>query len=499
MAPISAAPGPAAGRPTPPGGRRSPRGRPPARRQGDADAVLRPLGPSERWYWIADHVTPYNCITRVRVDGRLGPESVRTALARLQHRHPLLRAAVRTDARGRPVFVRAPGRAVPLRTGTLHDPERQWQDDINERQIPDRVDIRRGPGLRATLLSTPDGLQHDLLLSVSHVICDGSSALALLRECVELAAWAQRPEDHQQPHLPPLVLRESVDGLIPAAHRLRRPAELLRTVRSIALDQRRLRERTPTRVTGRRKVPFAERRSGFLHHRLPPEQVAELRRRCRAERTTVHGALSAAMVVAAVRHSRDLFGQAHDERSGPLRITLGTPVNLRGQLEPALPEYEMGAFVSMLRTHVDYHGDLTFWELARSVTDDLSDRRKRAEEFCMLHLSARMVPGSLWRGLRMMKTMEEGSPQNFCLSNVGRVDFPTAAGALRLSGVQTAASLGASCYIGATVNTSGGEMGMSLNYLREAIPEEVAAGFAAEWVDVLATRLSAGEPRPPSP
>lgn len=472
--------------------------RPPAHPHDEAGTVLRPLGPSERWYWIADHVTPYNCITRVRVDGPLDAESVRAALALLQHRHPLLRAAVRTDAAGRPVFVRAPGRPVPLRTGTLHDPSRQWQDDINQRQIPDRVDIRRGPGIRATLLSTPDRHQHDLLLSISHVICDGSTALSLLRECVELAAWEQRPQGHHRPDLPPLPLRDSVDGLIPAAHRLRRPAELLRTVRTIALDQRRLRQRTPTRVTGQRTVPFAERRSGFLHHPLPPERVAALRRRSRAERTTVHGALSAAMVVAAVRNGRDLFGPAHDDRD-PLRITLGTPVNVRDQLEPALPGYEMGAFVSMLRTHVDHHADQAFWDLARAITADLDDRRKRAEEFCMLHLSARMVPGSLWRGLRLMKTMEEGSPQNFCLSNLGRFDFPETVGPLRLSGVQTAASLGASCYIGATVSTTGGEMGMNLNYLREAIPEEVAAAFAADWVDVLTTQLSDDGPAPTAP
>ena len=239
-----------------------------------------------------------------------------------------------------------------------------------------------------------------------------------------------------------------------------------------------------TRVTGERRVPFRKRRSGFLHHALSADRTAELVRRCREEDATVHGALSAALVTAAVQHRDGLLEPGYDRDEG-LRITLGSPVDMRQSLEPRVGADEAGAFVSIIRTPVDYHEAMDFWHIARSVTDDMRTRQRRGEAFSELHFSRMAMPRTLRRSRPIVNSLEKAGPQNLILSNIGRFDFPASAGRLSFSGAQFAASNGASCYIGATVNTSHGRMSLNVNYLREAIPDQVAEGFAAEWARLL--------------
>ena len=79
--------------------------------------VRRALSPLERWYWIADQVSPLNVIARVQVRGPLPPVLLRAALDRLRQRHPLLRVAIAAAPDGRsPRFV-STDRPIPLEVG----------------------------------------------------------------------------------------------------------------------------------------------------------------------------------------------------------------------------------------------------------------------------------------------------------------------------------------------------------------------------------------------
>lgn len=453
---------------------------------GAGDTVLRPLGPTERWYWLADQVSPYNGLARVRVRGDLTADDIAAALAELQRRHPLLRAAVRADAKGRPVFVAVPGRAAELRTGPLTDLDGQWVEELQERESCRPLDLARGPAFRAVLLSTPDGLTHDLLLVVSHVVVDASSLVSLLRECVTAVAADGRGREAERTVLPP------VEELIPRAHRTYRPAELLRTARSMVREQRRIKERAPVRIVGGERVPFAERRSGLVHRSVPAAALDALLAESRRQGTTVHGALGAALVRAAAEHADDLF--APEDRPGPdgsMRITLGSPVDLRARLEPRVAPEEVGAFVSMLRTNVDHRPEREFWETARSITTDMRERREQSEDFCMLHISRWVVPRADKGVLKLLEAAEASNPQNLALSNFGRVDFPERDGPLRFSEVQLAASLGASCYLGAVVVTAHDTANLNLNYLRRAISPETAVAVADRWHRLVMERCEA--------
>ncbi|MFD7423609.1 hypothetical protein ACFV6M_24620, partial [Streptomyces californicus] len=48
--------------------------------------VRRELSPLERWYWIADQISPLNVVGRVRLHGPVSRAALRTALDGLQAR-----------------------------------------------------------------------------------------------------------------------------------------------------------------------------------------------------------------------------------------------------------------------------------------------------------------------------------------------------------------------------------------------------------------------------
>jgi hypothetical protein len=62
--------------------------------------VRRLLSPVERWYWIADQISPLNVIARVRLTGHFPEGALERAAAGLNAEHPLLRVAIRANADG---------------------------------------------------------------------------------------------------------------------------------------------------------------------------------------------------------------------------------------------------------------------------------------------------------------------------------------------------------------------------------------------------------------
>ena len=166
--------------------------------------VERALSPTERWYWVANQVSPLNVIARVRVKGHIPPAALDRATAKLATDHPLLRVAIRARADGTlPAFTSC-SRPIPVRTAQGND--REWERQVDEHELSTSVDWRSGPLVRVVdiLVDSPQE-QHDLVLTVSHIIGDGTTALTLLRSFVEHAAltgytnrtWAvvDAPED----------------------------------------------------------------------------------------------------------------------------------------------------------------------------------------------------------------------------------------------------------------------------------------------------------------
>ncbi|GIJ42394.1 phthiocerol/phthiodiolone dimycocerosyl transferase family protein [Micromonospora andamanensis] len=452
--------------------------------------VRRALSPLERWYWIADQVSPLNVVARVRVRGPLPAALLRAALHRLRRRHPLLRVAIATDPDGRaPRFVPT-GQPIPLHQVRDDEPESAdaapgretgWVRRVNDHELVDRIDWRSGPLCRAVMLTRsptaggPDDEVHDLLLTMPHCVADGTTVLSLLRQWIELAGQACSPgpselaADTSEPALP------ACEAMFP--RRYRGMAGTLRLRWLLARELYRVHRHRPARVAPSRFVPFTERRTRLIARSLTAEQVEALVAACRGEGTTVHGALAAAMVLAVAA-----------EAGSPGHVTIGSPVTFRDTLEPAVSERAVGAYVATVPTVVRYRPGLSLWQLARSISDDLAVRRRAGSHFAIVDLVGLTGPESVAASGRFIEMMERSGPVNLCLSNIGRYDFPARIGPWRLSGAQFVAGLSVCGYLVSTANTSHGRLSWNFTYVPDALPEQRAASLVQASVDaVLAT------------
>jgi hypothetical protein len=435
----------------------------------EAAAPHRALSPVERWYWICDQFSTLNVISRTRVRGGLTETAVRGALDALAARHPLLRVAVEHD-HGRNPRWRPTSRPIPLRV-VRAERDDQWVREVDERELVDRVDHDHGPLARAVLVSDAAGTTHDLIIVVPHIIADGTTVLTLAAQALALAAGA--------PPAPPARVLPPPDELRPAGYTGEQGAAILaaQTERDAELMSR----LNPGRVESTEALPLAGRRTALLHRELSGEQLDRLSRACRANGTTVHGALTVAMVLAAAREARE-----------PSRyFTVGSPIDFRAELVPPVRADEVGTYVATVPTVVDTA--LAFWDAARAVTADLVERKRLGDHFALVTMVVGACPDSVAQARPFLEFMQDNGPINLCSSNIGRYDFPGRIGDWAVSDAQFLTGISVNGYFVATVNSSHGALFWNFTYIREALPGDRAERLADDCVATLLTAVAEAE------
>jgi len=447
----------------------------------------RPLSPLERWYWIWDQVSPLNVIARARVSGPLSPALLRSALDVLQDRHPLLQVSVEADSRGRnPRFVPCTHRQIPLRVNTHEALEEEtWQREVDETELALPIDAREGPLARAVVISSSTldpaepPREHELLLTVSHVIADGTTALSLLEQWLEHAAQLHAGRAVQRG---PAVNRPPPEGLLPPRFTGVRGLKPVAAMQARALADALLVR--PRRLRASEPVAFEARRSRLIHRELPSDVVDALARRCRKEGVSVHGALTAALVHAVADEAR---------LETPCSITVGSPLDIRRDLKPCVGNDEVGAYVTTLPTHVPYKRGASIYASARHINRDLSVRKARGETFASLRFLQFFAPRSLSESGRAAKLVESSGPGNLCVSNLGRFPFPESIGPFRITGPQFIAGISVSGYFVAAINTTHGILNANFTYIDRIISRARADTLVTKWIEAVHRALETSD------
>ncbi|MFJ4806788.1 FAD-dependent monooxygenase [Streptomyces murinus] len=451
----------------------------------EPDDVRRELSPLERLYWIADRTSPLNVIARARVHGHLPLSLHRRALDTLQLRHPLLRVAVTDDGTGaHPAFTPVDGQRIPLRYVQARPGDStagaRWEHEVNERELAGSMDCRTGPLLRAVVI-TSEGQGdtedvHDLLLTASHIIADGKTCLSLVREWIELIVLLNRGT---VPQVTPRRVLPATDDLLP--RRLRGAAGVAAFDAMMRREQRAARRHPARRVVPSHWVPFGQRRTRMVHRALTTAELDLLARAAKRHGTTVHGVLAAAMVTAV---ARDV------ETSAAAHFSIGSPVDFRGDLEPAVLPDEVGTYVATVPSRVRYEPGGPLWPMAREISQDLVRRRRRQEHLATISLPRRAGPTSLADNESFMRFMDEEGPINLCLSNVGRYEFPDRMGSWRISDAQFLTGVSVMGSIVATTTTSHGQLAWNFGYVEDVIPESRAQRIADDAVRIVLSALA---------
>ncbi|HEX6351755.1 phthiocerol/phthiodiolone dimycocerosyl transferase family protein [Actinophytocola sp.] len=440
----------------------------------DVDEVRRSMSPMERWYWVCDQISPLNVVARVHVRGACAPRDLDLAAEALVREHPLLRVAVDAEPDGsRPRFVGAASHRPSLRVVETEPSDvDRWVREVDDVELALSLDWRTGPLVRLVDVVRGRGTAdecHDVILTVSHVIADGTTALELLRRLVELAAGAARLVS-TRPALPPpeAMLPKRINGLPRAAH----------FVASVLADGVAAAVARPRRLTPATPVESRGRRTRLIRRELTAAQVAELADRCRRAGVTVHSALTAAMAIA-------LAGTT----STRTRVTVGSPVDFRAELEPPVHPTDAGAYVATVPSHVQVAPAADLWTVARGAHRDLRRRKRFHQHLALVSLLRLMSPRSVAASARAVAMVDRVGPGNVCLSNIGRYDFPDRAGDWALSGAQFIADVSVSGYLVATVNTSHAALHWNFTYIEGAVSSERAEQFAERAVRALLSGL----------
>ncbi|MFD0385474.1 hypothetical protein ACFQ2B_33825 [Streptomyces stramineus] len=238
-------------------------------------------------------------------------------------------------------------------------------------------------------------------------------------------------------------------------------------------DQEEAARLRPRRIVPSSPVPFGERRTRMVHRSLTAGQLQLLTGACKRHGVTVHGALAAAMVTAVAREAGT---------SEPAYFSIGSPVDFRRELDPAVSPGEAGSYAATLPSRVLYRPGTPLWPMAEAVGRDLTERREREEHLSMINLLGRAGPNSSSDSEPFMRYMDEHGPINLCLSNLGRYDFPDRVGPWRVSGAQLVAGISVTGALVATANTSHGQLAWNFSHVDGMVPAARAQHIADEAV-----------------
>ncbi len=333
--------------------------------------MKRPLGVFEHTQAFANAHFPFNVVVVLRLSGAPSADTLERAFGLLRGRHPLLGVRIQGPDKA-PWFDTEDVPPMPLRQLPRCSDE-DWQA-VAEEELNSSFDLERGPLVRAAYLGPAEqDRRAELLLVFQHLIMDAASGIGLLRELLERCADLQAGREPPEPEL--LLYPPVAEDCFTPAMRRGQIGFLLRQL----TDE--LRYRWHSR--GKRQPGiFAEGRSRILPMQLSEQVAGALVQRCRRQRVTLNSALCTAMLRVAKRR---LYG------GGERLLRNFVFANLRPYMDPPLPTDNLGSCFAMMRHTTRVAEDCDFWDLARSLNNQLYQAAKRGEKYHNLLMSWRVI------------------------------------------------------------------------------------------------------------
>jgi amino acid adenylation domain-containing protein len=315
-----------------------------------------PASFAQQRLWFLDQLAPgssiYNLPLAVSLRGPLAVPALAASLAAVTRRHEALRTSFRLSPAG-PVQVVAPAVELRLPVVDLSRLSRQPPGEavrLARQESRRPFDLRRAPLLRASLVRLA-AEEHQLLLTLGHIVCDGWSVGLLIRELGLLYTAARAGRPAAVPELP----IQYAD--FAAWQRRRLSGEML--AGELAFWRRRLDGVRPLDLPTdrpRRSLPGGRGASSPLA--LAPELAASVERCCRERRITGFMAFLAALAALLNRHT------------GQTDVAIGTPV--AGRTHPQT-ESLIGFFINTLVLRLDLGGEPTAAKLLARVREATLD------------------------------------------------------------------------------------------------------------------------------
>ncbi|WP_299590701.1 hypothetical protein [Mucilaginibacter sp.] len=337
-----------------------------------------------------DAVTPLNCVFTAKIKGSISPGNLRSALFKVQQKHPSLRAGISDEYSDQPCFVfnneiaEVPVRIVERLTDNdwLTVSKEEWYKLFNEVSKP----LARVVWLRSVEIS-------ELMLILPHCICDGGTIVALMREILSLL---DEPDQELKAYSPFVSIHELMPDKFHDNKKMERKSRIFAFLGRIFFYFKPTRNRSA-------KDHYV------LHWKLDTEQTINITKASKKANASVHGALCAAFLNA--------FQEVRGNKAHGKVIS---PVDIRHFI-PQIKQDTMFAFAPIVELNIDKKSGLDFWSTVRKIKAELTTKIEALNVFEMLWMGEYMH-ASVKRMVKFLKATD--GTHDVTLSNMGKLNIP---------------------------------------------------------------------------
>jgi NRPS condensation-like uncharacterized protein len=388
--------------------------------------------------------SPFSIVTMVaRIKGDVSEEMLKSAVAKVQQRHALLRVRIMDESDHTQWFTSEGVQEIPIEI-LPRKSEDDWIEIYSEAsKIPYEFETR--PAIRFILIQSPD--VSDLIILCHHMICDGMSLAYLARDLMVYLGDPSR-EVEVLPAPAPITLDNlpsdvSQSGLVKF---------MIKRMNRQWAEEAVFFDNEDYKILS--KTYWDNYNHEIFSIELSEEETAALVARCRNENVTVTTALTAAFSGAQ--------GFVEGEKPYHARSVIAT--SLRDPL-PNPPGEAMGYYAAGVELKLKYDHKKSFWENARKfhkkIKPNFTSKKIFGELLNWLYLEPTffeamnfkklggLVPADSSRYeklsafskkedvvLRFLKREKMESPEMMfmgpAITNLGRLDFPRSYAALEL-------------------------------------------------------------------
>jgi len=348
----------------------------------------RPLGTNEKVFWVLDQKTTTQFAVVAEIDGTLKDDAWRQALDIVQRRHPNLSVRISGNDYSTAQLNHVDHCRIPLRIIYTQSGE-SW-NNVLEEELSTPLDITIAPLARAVLVQQP-GKSVFMFIS-NHTIGDGMSVALVIRDILTVLS-GRTIED-----LWPLSSLDELAGLSLKEVENEEPARFEQVKNNLL----------PRTIVNVERL------------KLSRSLTKKLIVRSKNENTTVHGALSAAIVLTLKT------GSAASMQEEPVRIL--HPLSARTTL--SLGE-DFGLLINIVTLPYQPSLEQTFWDLAREVRKGIAETQ--TPDWIAADINA--TQGLFSNGLdvnTIEQALHQGTAHEVMLTNLGRLSFASDFGHLQL-------------------------------------------------------------------
>jgi hypothetical protein len=359
--------------------------------------VVRTLGAYEELYWLYSQTGSRNLVHAAEIEGGTTVDAWRKALDQVQRSQPLFSVCIDPNRGGRPYFRDVAGTSIPMRVLRGISANR-WETEF-AKEVCEPISGDIAPLVRTVLIHEPD--RCIVIIAAHHSIADGMSMTVVLHDLVRALAGEVIA---RYPLLPSQEEALGVTG--PSA-----PETQTGSGSSHAAPGTAVAVRTPDV-----EPPAIE------SLRVDAYLTTQLVSRARTERTTVHGAIGAAVIQA-----RRMLSPEWNRRTARILSPIST--RRTALVGDTCAMYFGGGVVSIAAGPQP-----DFWDLARHFTTELAAGRSRES----LTIAAQVITDVVSQGLdptRAMQFITRALEFNVLITNVGNLPFPSAYESERLRSI----------------------------------------------------------------